>query len=103
MIYKTYLYPGRSKTVWYFEGREFGPPPTSIYFWSGFTKWPIKARSLASSRVSNRVGVEIARDFGLGFLWVSEIEQIQWIQLVWTELFTKCNDILKWKNYEINK
>jgi hypothetical protein len=54
--------PGRSMTVWY-SGSLDGPPPTSMYS-CRCTAWP-RALLRASSRVSNLVGVEIARDFGL--------------------------------------
>lgn len=38
-----------------------------MYFWCGGRRLAERALSLASSKVINFVGVEIARDLGLGF------------------------------------
>jgi hypothetical protein len=54
---------GRSMTVWYLSGNFEGPPPTSMY--SVRCGTCPSARLRASSSVSNLVGVEIAKDFGL--------------------------------------
>ena len=54
--------------MWYVDGSLSGPPPTLIYFCDGGCKLADNARSLASSNVISFVGVEIANDFGLGFL-----------------------------------
>lgn len=65
--------------VWYFAGRLFGPPPTSMYFESSWLFGPVRAAEQALDRASssdnNFVGVEMANDFGLDFFGVPEIEK----------------------------
>lgn len=71
--------------MWYLDGSLSGPPPTLMYFCDGGRKLADNARSLASSNVISFVGVDIANDFGLGFLRDS-INTLIVIHRIWIKI-----------------
>lgn len=58
-----------------------------MYFWCGGRKLADRALSRASSRVINFVGVEIARDLGLGFFLEATKKKVLNLTHICSELF----------------